>query len=176
MGKKLLTLLYILLSLGLTAPSVAGAATPHDEGYVRVGVPDLPQAVTFFRNVLDCGLMAPESTADSAAPVSVLLSCGEDSVVELFAEPDSSPSPASNETAQPLLFVSDNVLQAGKWLRQQGVIVGGAPHRLTSGPLAGRMVLDFTAPWGLRLQLLDREAGGLDGGTVATTDAPYDGS
>lgn len=174
MGKKLLILLHIVLSLGLIAPSVAGAATPHEEGYVRVGVPDLPQAVTFFRNVLDCGLMAPGSAADADAAVSVLLSCGEDSVVELVAAPGNSPSPA-NETAQPLLFVSDNVPQAGKWLRRQGVIVGGAPHRLTSGPLAGRVVLDFMAPWGLRLRLLDRSTGEPDGGTVATTDGQYNG-
>ena len=56
------------------------------------------------------------------------------------------------------------------WLRQRGVAVSGAPRRLTSGPWAGRMALDFVAPWGLRMRLLgsrppDATYGGAD--TVA---------
>ncbi|MGY3038748.1 catechol 2,3-dioxygenase-like lactoylglutathione lyase family enzyme [Rhodanobacter sp. TND4EL1] len=174
MGKISLTFLYIILSLGAIASLGARAAT-IDGGYVSVSVPDLRQAASFFQGVLDCDLITPEPASGEVTPVSLLLSCDQGSVVELFLDGDKSPSLASNGMAQPLQFVSDNVLRAGQWLQQQGGMVSGAPHRVTSGPLAGRVVLDFTAPWGLRLQLLGRDTREPHGGTVATTRAQPDG-
>jgi catechol 2,3-dioxygenase-like lactoylglutathione lyase family enzyme len=173
MGKSLLTWLFFAFSLVAILPSGARAATLYGSDYARVGVPDLAQAVTFFQDVLDCRLIGPESAATGAAPASRLLSCDTDSIVELYVI---SPSPASNEAAQPLRFVSGNVLHADEWLRHQGGSISGAPHRLTSGPLAGRMVLDFVAPWGLRLQLLDNSTDGPADGILATTNISFDGN
>lgn len=172
MGKSLLT--WLLFAFGVVAilPPGARAATLYGGDYARVSVPDLAQAVTFFQDVLDCRLIGPESTAAEATSASRLLSCNAGSIVELF---DTAPSPASNGAGQPLQFVSDNVLHADEWLRHQGVSVSGAPHRLTSGPLAGHMVLNFVAPWGLRLQLLGNSAGGPADGTLATANASLDG-
>lgn len=174
MGKSLFALLLFALSLAAIAPSGARAATLYGGDYVSVGVPDLGQAVAFFQDVLDCRLIGPESvvaeaTADDV-PASRLLSCDAGSVVELFDNRGISPSPASSRTEQPLQFVSDDVQHASEWLRRTGVNVGGSPHRLTSGPLAGRMVLDFVSPWGLRLQLLGSDANAPASGSLATID------
>jgi catechol 2,3-dioxygenase-like lactoylglutathione lyase family enzyme len=172
MGKSLL--LFLAFSLAVVAPSGVRAATLYGGDYARIGVPDLEQAVAFFQDVLDCRLIGPESVATEAtpgdAPASRLLACDAGSVVELFDDRGVSPSPASGRAGQPLQFVSDDVQHASEWLRHAGVGVSGAPHRLTSGPLAGRMVLDFVSPWGLRLQLLGSDASAPAGGALATVD------
>lgn len=57
--KRSLSLLAVAL-LGMAAvtlPWSSRAATLHESDYVRISVPDLPQAVSFFRNVLDCQLV-----------------------------------------------------------------------------------------------------------------------
>lgn len=172
MGKSLL--LFLAFSLAAVASAGARAATLYGGDYARVGVPDLEQAVAFFQDVLDCRLIGPESAAAEATPgdasPSRLLSCDAGSVVELFDNHGVSSSPASGRTDQPLQFVSDDVQHASAWLRHAGVGVSGAPHRLTSGPLAGRMALDFVSPWGLRLQLLGNDASAPAGGALATVD------
>jgi catechol 2,3-dioxygenase-like lactoylglutathione lyase family enzyme len=177
MGKSLFALLLFAFSLAAIAPSSARAATLYGGDYVSVGVPDLGQAVAFFQDVLDCRLIGPESVVAKASsddvPASRLLSCDAGSVVELFDNRGVSPSPASGRAdrpLRPLQFVSDDVQHASEWLRHTGVNVSGSPHRLTSGPLAGRMVLDFVSPWGLRLQLLGSDANAPASGTLATVD------
>ena len=171
MGRSLLLFLAFSLAAAAAAPSGVRAATLYGGDYVRIGVPDLEQAVAFFQDVLDCRLIGPESVAASdGAAASRLLSCDAGSVVELFDNRGISLSPASGRVDQPLQFVSDDVQHAGEWLRHAGVGVNGSPHRLTSGPLAGRMALDFVSPWGLRLQLLGSDASAPAGGTVATVD------
>ncbi|KRE87222.1 glyoxalase [Rhodanobacter sp. Soil772] len=174
MGKSLFALLLFAFNLAAIAPSSARAATLYGGGYVSVGVPDLEQAVAFFQDVLDCRLIGPESAVAEASsddvPASRLLSCDAGSVIELFDNRGISPSPASGRAERPLQFVSDDVQHASEWLRHMGVNVSGSPHRLTSGPLAGRMVLDFVSPWGLRLQLLGSDASAPAGGSLATVD------
>ena len=174
MGKSLFALLLFAFSLAAIAPSSARAATLYGGDYVSVGVPDLGQAVAFFQDVLDCRLIGPESGVAEAptdgVPASRLLSCDAGSVVELFDNRGVSPSRASGRVERPLQFVSDDVQHASGWLRRTGVNVSGSPHRLTSGPLAGRMVLDFVSPWGLRLQLLGNDAHAPASGSLATVD------
>ncbi|MGP1664452.1 MAG: VOC family protein [Rhodanobacter sp.] len=114
--------------------------------------------MAFFRNVLDCTVIGPGSSTSHDAAVSRLLSCGEGSFIELTmarrdALPVVAPSPPSADL--PLRFWSHNVAHVAVWLRHEGISVTAPPYRLTTGPLAGCMALDFTAPWGLRLQLLD---------------------
>lgn len=174
MGKSLFALLLFAFSLAAITPSGVRAATLYGGDYVSVGVPDLEQAVAFFQDVLDCRLIGPESVVAKASsddlPAFRLLSCDAGSVVELFDNSGVSPSPASGRAERPLQFVSDDVQHASEWLRHTGVSVGGSPHRLTSGPLAGRMVLDFVSPWGLRLQLLGNDANAPASGSLATVD------
>lgn len=171
--KFLHTLLFFVFSLAATVPLGASAATLYGAGYARVGVPDLPQAVVFFQDVLDCSVIGPAVTpaeVDAKKPVtSRLLSCDEGSVVELFDNHGASPSPVKPD--QPLRFVSDDVRHGSEWLRREGVTLNGSPRRLTSGPMAGRMVLDFISPWGMPLQLLDSHANTPVDGTLAIVAA-----
>lgn len=173
MGKKRLALLYTMLMLCVIAPWGVHAATSYDGDYVRVGVPDMAQAARFFQDVLDCQPIGTVAAATASARESLLLSCDEGSIVELVA--DHSPSPASEKTTAPLQFVSDDVAHANQWLRQQDVAIDGVAHRMAAGPLAGRMVLDFAAPWGLRLQLVGRQPSDPDSPALATVDARFDG-
>jgi catechol 2,3-dioxygenase-like lactoylglutathione lyase family enzyme len=158
------TLCLLVIALAAMASPGAGAVTLYGTGYARVGVPDMAQAVTFFQDVLDCRPIDTDVTRKSAS--SVLLSCDTGSIVELF---DNRGVPAASaKPDQPLRFVADDLRHGGDWLRREGVTVNGSPHRLTSGPLAGRMVLDFLAPWGMPLQLLDNHADSAADGVLAT--------
>lgn len=175
MGKSLLSRLFLVLGMVIATLPSAGAATLYGGDYTRIGVPDLAQAVAFFRDVLDCRPIDPAAGEGGSPRQSSLLACDEGSIVELFDERGASPSPArsSQERAsRTLRFVTDDVAHADQWLRHEGVDVSGAPRRLTSGPLAGRLALDFVSPWGLHLQLLGSKVGGSSDGTLATADIP----
>jgi len=108
-------------------------------------------------------------------PAFRLVSCDAGSVIELFDDRGSAPSSTPRPAAQPLQFVSDDVLHAAQWLQRDGASIIGLPHRVTSGPLAGRMVLDFVSPWGLRLQLVGSGTHPPAAGALATVDGRYDG-
>jgi catechol 2,3-dioxygenase-like lactoylglutathione lyase family enzyme len=162
-SRLLPTLLLFVFALAAIASPGVRAATLYGTGYARVGVPDMAQAVTFFQDVLDCRVIGSSFTKKPAT--SRLLSCDTGSIVELFDNGDAS------APGQPLRFVSDDVRHGSKWLRRAGATVNGSPHRLTSGPLAGRMVLDFKSPWGMPLQLLDSHAYNPVDGTLATVAA-----
>jgi hypothetical protein len=166
-NKAVFFLWLVVAGLLATVPADMRAATLGDGDYVRIGVPDLRQASAFFHDVLDCRPVGDPASVTAGASDSRLLSCGSGSMLELFAERGGSPARDSSETLQ---LISDGTLRTDAWLRQRGVAVSGAPRRLTSGPWAGRMALDFVAPWGLRMRLLgsrppDATYGGAD--TVA---------
>lgn len=160
---SLLSLLTIALLgvVAVTMPLNSRAATLNDNDYVRIGVPDLPQAVSFFQDVLGCQLVGPISTASSTLKdmsESRLLACESGSIVELFDNhAAASPSPlrratqSGNESVQ---FISGNVANADQWLRRAGVRVVGSPQKLGSGPLVGMTVVNFISPWGLQMQLV----------------------
>lgn len=150
MDKTRHILLFVIFSLMMVLPPGARATTLGDGDYARVGVPDLAQAAAFFHDVLDCRPVGVAPVAVAGASGSRLLSCGGGSMLELFVDRGNS----SSRPSQALQFISDDALHTDAWLRQRGVTVSGSPHRLTSGPWAGRVALDFVAPWGLRMQLL----------------------
>lgn len=180
MRKSLLSLLLLMFGLVAMVPSSARAATLYGGDYVAIAVPDLAQAVAFFQDVLDCRLIGPVTNPPPhEPPKSRLLSCNAGSIVELFDERTASSSAVRllrAKAGQPLQFVTDDVVHAGEWLRHEHVSVHGAPHRLTSGSQAGRMVLDFKAPWGLRLQLLgNSSATSPEDDMLATVGTPLGG-
>jgi catechol 2,3-dioxygenase-like lactoylglutathione lyase family enzyme len=155
MNNKIVFFLW-LVAAGLLSslPAGARAATLGDGDYARIGVPDLQQASAFFHDVLNCHPVGDPAPIAAGASGSRLLSCGSGSMLELFVERGHSPARGSAATGETLQFLADGTLRTDAWLRQRGVIVSGAPHRLTSGPWAGRMALDFVAPWGMRMRLL----------------------
>ncbi|WP_254423919.1 VOC family protein [Rhodanobacter sp. C03] len=136
---------------------------------MSIGVPDLAQATAFFRNILDCepiGLTAVNTTTSEAGsqhagvPSSRLLLCDSGNVVELFdnhaANSLSASRHSANRSNEPISFSAGDVAHADRWLRHEGVNVIGSPMTATSGPHAGQTVVNFVAPWGLRLQLVGR--------------------
>jgi catechol 2,3-dioxygenase-like lactoylglutathione lyase family enzyme len=175
MGKSLFWRLFLVLGM-MVGTLPVGAATLYGDDYARVGVPDLSQAMAFFTDVLGCRPL--ESTAgksvDGSLPSSRLLICDAGSIVELFDQRHVAPAP--QQAGQTVQFVTEDVAHAGQWLRRQGVDVASASHRVTSGPLAGRLVLDFMSPWGLHVQLLGSRADDSAGGALATAAIPSDGN
>lgn len=174
MRKNFLSIVAGGLLLVMTGVPVSShAAGVHDSGYVTIGVPDLQQATTFFRNILNCEPISPIAAKDSAEaatpwrvdhsarsklPSSSLLLCDAGTVVELFDNHTvHSPSQGRHSTDhsnEPIQFSADDVAHAGQWLRREGVTVIGAPVTVTTGPHAGQTLVNFVAPWGLQLQLI----------------------
>lgn len=148
LGMLLLGLLATVLSKGVDA------AAFQNNDYVRIDVPDMIQGVTFFRDVLACQLIDPPATTGrgAAPPASSLMSCGTGSIVELVAS--ASPAHASKHATRPVRLVATNLAGAEQWLRREGVQVIGPP-----GKHAGETVVNFIAPWGLRMQLVSWQAG-----------------
>ncbi|MFC5434997.1 VOC family protein [Rhodanobacter umsongensis] len=161
MKNSLLSLLAVA-ALGVAAflaPWSSPAATFHDADYVRIGVPDLAQAVSFFQDVLDCQLVgATPATSSMRNASSRLLVCEAGSIVELVDDRtgvrSSSRQRVAGTDGEPIRFISGNVAHADQWLRGAGVRVVGPSQKLRSGPFVGMTAVNFVSPWGLRLQLV----------------------
>ncbi|WP_426703106.1 VOC family protein [Rhodanobacter sp. Col0626] len=149
----LFSILVASLLAGFGLPSGAHAASFHGSSYVTLAVPDLPQAVAFFRNVLDCEPVEVGSV-DSAGnqPQRALLICETDTVVELSGGHAVNTAALARDV--PVQFFASDVTHADQWLRREGVKVVGAPVTPTTGPQAGMTLVNFVAPWGQSLQLV----------------------
>jgi catechol 2,3-dioxygenase-like lactoylglutathione lyase family enzyme len=168
MRKSFLSILVFGFLVAMAgAPFNGHAASVHDSGYVTIGVPDLQQATTFFRNILDCEPVSPviadESTAGTASrhpalPASRLLLCDSGTVVELLDKHDTHFPPSARHSIDqgngPIPFSTDDVAHADLWLRREGVHVVGTPVTMKTGPHAGQTLVNFMTPWGLQLQLV----------------------
>ena len=130
---------FALLSTRVLAQPV------HRSDYALIDVPDVQQAVDFFRNVLDCEVI----DAATAEPNNALMACQSGMILEVVVS--RSGSAAAN--VAPVRFVVNQIANADRWLEREGVRVIGKPVQATSGPDAGQTVVNFVAPWGLRLQL-----------------------
>ena len=159
--RKLLLLLVASLGIAaMLAPASGRAAAFHDGDYTSIGVSDLPQAVTFFRDVLDCRPINP-APVDAVVQGSRLLFCDAGQIVELngrHAAASTAPEPAANAGDAPIQFVTGDAASVGGWLRREGVQTVGMPHTLMSGPHTGWVAVDFVSPWGLHMQLVSRNA------------------
>lgn len=146
------------------APFNSHAASVHDSGYVTIDVPNLQQATTFFRNILDCEPVGTNESTEGtpfrrhALPASRLLLCDSGTVVELFDEHGaralSSARHSIDQGNEPIQFSADDVEHADQWLRREGVQVIGTSVTMKAGPHAGQTVVNFVTPWGLQLQLV----------------------
>ncbi|KRE99553.1 hypothetical protein ASG87_14270 [Frateuria sp. Soil773] len=149
MNKTLLPWLTALLMALAVLPDAACAA-PASGGYSRLGVPDLPQAVDFFHDVMNC---EPVDTGEDA-PSMVLMDCGHGDIVELSA------AARNGGTVPDVVLATDDASAVAAWLRTNRVALLGRPRVVASGPDAGRIVVRFLAPWGQPLQLVS--PGGAD--------------
>jgi hypothetical protein len=152
------TLLYPLMALCLLVnalPCVSHAADGGD--YLAVRVPDVTQAVTFFRDALNCSQIGGAST--SATNASALMSCGRETTVEIHQSAVAMSSPKTSSAtlaAPPLTLNTDDATSVAAWLRTHHVKLLGSPTRLTHGDDAGKVAVSFLTPWGQSLQLISR--------------------
>lgn len=151
-NKTLLAWLAMLFLAFAALPGVTRAG-PAAGGYSRLGVPDVPQAVQFFHDVLNC---EPIDTGN-AAPVA-LLDCGHGNIVELSHA--LAPATGSMATAPAAIaFTIDDAAAAAAWLRNNHIALLGQPRTVAEGPDAGAVVVRFLTPWGQPLQLVSPASG-----------------
>jgi catechol 2,3-dioxygenase-like lactoylglutathione lyase family enzyme len=137
-------------------------------------VPDLGQAVAFFRDVVGCGEFYPlgpfsggESTwmadhlnvdAKATIPDMRLMRCGNGANLEIFqyTAPEQNQTPPRNSDigGHHVAFYVDDMTAAVAFLREKGVTVLGEPTTMTEGPSAGETWVYFLAPWGMQLELV----------------------
>jgi catechol 2,3-dioxygenase-like lactoylglutathione lyase family enzyme len=136
--------MWALLLLTLSAlPAMAA------DGYATLGVPDMQQALNFFRDAMSCNVLSSTATPTARA----LLDCGDGGILELHSI-DSRTSPAARTT--PIAFVADDVNATARWLRHQHIELIGRPAPISAGPDRGKLALDLRTPWGQPLQLIEQ--------------------
>ncbi len=151
MNKPLSSFLMFLCVALSDLPTAARAGG----GYLSLTVPDLPQAVGFFHEVLNCEPLS-EGVSPGVTAVA-LLDCGDGSIVELSAGTSRTNPPRRHAAAEPALATRDAVAAAA-WLRASHVRVIGQPRRVAEGHGASRTVVRFVTPWGQPLQLVSDAA------------------
>lgn len=139
--------------------------------HIGLTVPNLDEAVTFFRDVIGCELIfdgggfGPDRTFMPANlgvhPDATLrycfMRCRTGANFELFeyVSPDQKHERPKNSDlgGHHLAFYVDNFDEALSYLRAHGVTIMGEPQHITEGPAAGSWWVYFLAPWGLQLEL-----------------------
>jgi len=139
---------WLLLAFaGFSVPLHAQSATGDAQGdYVRMEVPDLHQAVTFFRDVMNCTVLSADApTTVAPATELALMDCSPDVIVELSSGHGSTPHKTA--PAQ-VAFAVNDATAAAAWLRSNHITV------LHEGLDANKRVVSFLAPWGQPLRLV----------------------
>lgn len=159
----------------LAIPAFAGEL-PGLRGPDHFGltVPDLTEAVTFFRDVIGCAEFYPlgpfsggdgtwmqdhlNVAASATIPAMRLMRCGNGANLEIFeyTAPDQRTVPPRNSDigGHHIAFYVDDIEVAVAYLQEHGVTVLGTPTQMTDGPSAGETWVYFLAPWGLQLELV----------------------
>ncbi|MDJ1008458.1 MAG: VOC family protein [Paracoccaceae bacterium] len=182
MSVKSLTL-ALACAAGLAGPALAGGhdGVPGLKGMDHIGftVPDLGEAVTFFRDTMGCGEfypLGPFSGGDSTwmedhlnvhpratIPEMRLMRCGNGANLEIFqyTAPDQNLRGPKNSDVggHHLAFYVEDMEAAVAYLRAEGIEVLGDPTTMTEGPSAGETWVYFLAPWGLQLELVSYPEG-----------------
>jgi hypothetical protein len=150
------TLLYPLIALCLFVNALPGVSRAADGGdYLSVRVPDVTQAVSFFRDALNCSLIGTGTPAP-AADASAMLSCGRETTVEIHRSAVATSPRKTSSAAPPLTLDIDDPTGVAAWLRTHHVKLLGSPTRLIHGADAGKVAVSFLTPWGEPLQLISR--------------------
>jgi hypothetical protein len=150
------TFLSLLTSVWLAFAALSGPAqaAASSGDYVRMDVPDVAQAVGFLQQAMNCNVISSSLDApDHAAAEAALMDCGNGIIVELAGAPVAAPA-SKRATGRVIEFPSANAVAAAAWLRSHGATVPGTPDRITSGPNAGRVVVNFITPWGQPMRLV----------------------
>jgi catechol 2,3-dioxygenase-like lactoylglutathione lyase family enzyme len=144
----------------------------HGVQHVGLTVPDMDQAVGFFRTmfgavtVMECGSVdVDESFMSRRLGVPAgrrikdqrVITCGNGGNLELFeysGEPESPVKRNSEVGACHLAFSVDDAVAAAGRLRAAGIDVLEGPTLIESGPMAGLTWVYFRTPWGQFLELV----------------------
>lgn len=161
-----------------SAPSTGGIPTARHVDHVGLTVPDLDEAVAFFRDVLGAEVlfragpyrdpsgdwMAEHLGVHPRAQLDlVMLRLGPTLNVELFevSSPDARTDPprTSDVGAGHLALYVDDMDAAVAFLHGRGVATLGAPTTIDDGPSAGLRWVHFRSPWGATFELVHWPAG-----------------
>ena len=171
--KTLAAAFAVMIATGLPA---AQAGMPGMRGHDHTGitVPDIEQAIAFFRDIVGCELaMSFGPFADDKGTFMKdllnvheratikqisLMRCGHGSNIELFqyTSPDQKTEGPKNSDigGHHIAFYVDDIEAAAKFLKDNKVRTLMGPFPVTEGPAAGQAILYFLAPWGLQLELI----------------------
>lgn len=164
---------------GATATAHA-APIPGMRGMQHIGitVPNMNEAVAFFRDILGCepsftfgtfkfddDWMARHLDVHPRATISdfQMVRCGNGTNLEVFeyTAPDQNRRGPRNSDigGHHLAFYVDDMDAAVSYLKAKGVRVLDSPSTFTEGPAAGLTWVYFLAPWGLQLELVSAPNG-----------------
>jgi catechol 2,3-dioxygenase-like lactoylglutathione lyase family enzyme len=139
-------------------------------------VPDLDQAVSFFRDVLGAELLfrfeegpGTENPADLQKTLGVdpnsklniaMMRLGPNLNLELMdyrtpGQNRSIPKTSDVDVAH-IAFWVDDMEVAAKYLRKRGCRLLEGPFKSDRGPKAGQQIRYFTTPWGMAMEILHR--------------------
>jgi catechol 2,3-dioxygenase-like lactoylglutathione lyase family enzyme len=153
----------------MTTSGLPGLRGPDHIGFT---VPDLDQAVAFFRDVIGCDyiyyggefggnpeFMTRQLSVDGAAHLKYcFMRCANGANFEIFEyeAPDQAPVPPRNSDigGHHVAFYVDDMAAAIAHLKANGVTVQGEPQYIKDGPSAGATWVYFLAPWGMQLELV----------------------
>lgn len=152
------------------------AGIPGLRGTDHVGftVPDLEQAVAFFRDVIGCEVfyslgsqgdaqgtrMRDKLGVDPRARIRDirLLRCKNGANFEIFqyeADDQSRTQPRNSDIGgHHLGFYVDDIVSATAYLREKGVRILDEPEFKTEGPSGGEAWVYFLSPWGMQMELV----------------------
>jgi catechol 2,3-dioxygenase-like lactoylglutathione lyase family enzyme len=147
--------------------------------HIGFTVPDLEQAVAFFRDVIGCDVvyaMGPQADDTGSRMRDKLnvhprarirdicvLRCKNGANFEIFeySAPDQSRNMPRNSDwgGHHLAFYVDDIVAAIDHLRGHGVQILGEPEFKTEGPSGGEAWVYFLAPWGMQMELVSYPGG-----------------
>lgn len=180
-------LLHRLLATAAGAALLATAAAPTQAApipgmrgmqHIGITVPNMKEAVTFFKDVLACepsftfgafkfedDWMARHLNVHPRAAISdfQMVRCGNGTNLEVFeyTAPDQNRRGPRNSDigGHHLAFYVDDMDAAVAYLKAKGVQVLDTPSTFTDGPAAGLTWVYFLAPWGMQLELVSAPKG-----------------
>jgi len=170
------------LATSLAATSLPAQAEPipgmRGVQHIGITVPNMNEAVAFFRDVLGCepsftfgtfkfedDWMERHLNVHPRAAISdfQMVRCGNGTNLEVFeyTAPDQNRRGPRNSDigGHHLAFYVDNMDAAVRYLKDKGVRVLDTPSTFTEGPAAGLTWVYFLAPWGLQLELVSAPNG-----------------
>jgi len=155
---------------------LADGGIPGLRGTDHVGftVPDLEQAVAFFRDVIGCEVfyslgsqsddtgtrMRDKLNVDPRARIRDirLVRCRNGANFEIFQyeAPDQATEQPRNSDigGHHLAFYVDDIVAATAYLRSKGVRIMDEPEFKTEGPSGGEAWVYFVTPWGMQMELV----------------------